>query len=312
MTLREEDERANDGGTRTAQKDKKLPAMQFYPGDWRRDVGVQSLSFHDRGVWFEMLMLMHGSERRGVLVLNGQRMSDDMIARAIGLDIQIFNQTLTTLVSTGVASREEGTGALINRRMLRDEHVRKIRVAAGSMGGNPALLKQNRTFHDKQHETPSSSSSISVSKEKTKTLTQSVPPEQLAGALPLVDGTEFLISVKQIHEWSRAYPAVNVRGEISRMKCWFEANPTRRKTSKGIARAIVSWLSRAQDKPTIQGGFNANTAQQRSDANLAAVKRAFEFFSDSEDSLFLGGGETCIDQRLGPEALRGETQGVAN
>ena len=47
-------------------KDKKLPALQFYPGDWRKDLGVQSLSFHDRGVWFEMLMLMHDSENRGV------------------------------------------------------------------------------------------------------------------------------------------------------------------------------------------------------------------------------------------------------
>ena len=71
MTRRAEAEYAPGECTRAVPRDKKLPAMQFYPGDWRKDIGVQSLSFHDRGVWFEMLMLMHGSERRGVLVLNG-------------------------------------------------------------------------------------------------------------------------------------------------------------------------------------------------------------------------------------------------
>ena len=155
-------------------KDKKLPALQFYPGDWRKDMGVQSLSFHDRGVWFEMLMLMHDSERRGVLVLNGKAMSDEMIARAIGLDNQMFNQTLTTLLTNGVADREQETGAVINRRMVRDEYLRKIRANAGSKGGNPVLLNQipttlvNQipTTPVKQKPTPSSSSSSSLSIKK--------------------------------------------------------------------------------------------------------------------------------------------------
>ena len=66
----------------------KLPALQFYPGDWRRDVGVQSLSFHDRGVWFEMVMLMHGSEVRGKLILNGKPIPEDALCRLLGLDNQ--------------------------------------------------------------------------------------------------------------------------------------------------------------------------------------------------------------------------------
>lgn len=145
-------------------KDRKLPALQFYPGDWRKDLGVQSLSFHDRGVWFEMLMLMHDSERRGVLILNGASMKPEMIARAIGLDNQTFNQSLTTLLSSGVASAEDSTGAIYSRRMVRDENLRKIRAEAGSKGGNPILVKQKSTTGDKQKSTPSSSSSSSVLK----------------------------------------------------------------------------------------------------------------------------------------------------
>lgn len=106
-------------------------------------------------VWFEMLMLMHDSERRGVLVLNGRAMGDDMVSQLLGLDNQTFNQIRTLLLDRGVASIEEETGALMNRRMVRDENLRKIRAESGSKGGNPVLLNQKPTTLDKQIPTPS-------------------------------------------------------------------------------------------------------------------------------------------------------------
>lgn len=148
----------------------KMPAIQFYPGDWRKDVGVQSLSFHDRGVWFEILMLMHESERRGLLVLNGRAMSEESLSRVLGLDKQSLTTTITTLIDQGIASRDEELGAVMCRRMVRDEALRRVRAECGKLGGNPALLgnttrnkdKQNSTSGDKQNPTPSSSSSTSV------------------------------------------------------------------------------------------------------------------------------------------------------
>lgn len=119
----------------------KLPAFQFYPADWRKDPGVQSLSYHDRGVWFEILCLMHESEQRGRLLLNGKPMPDEALARLLGLDKQILTKTLTTILSYGVASRALD-GALVNRRMVRDDELRKLRREVGKLGGNPALLNQ--------------------------------------------------------------------------------------------------------------------------------------------------------------------------
>jgi hypothetical protein len=142
----------------------KLPAFQFYPADWRKDPGVQSLSFHDRGIWFEILCLMHESEQRGKLLLNGKPMPDDALARLLGLDKQNLTKTLTTLLEYGVASRDE-QGALMNRRMVRDEELRKIRQESGKLGGNPNLVNQNSTKTKKevnQKSTPSSSSSSST------------------------------------------------------------------------------------------------------------------------------------------------------
>lgn len=148
-------------------KSDKLPALQFYPGDWRKDVGVQSLSYHDRGVWFEMLMLMHESEQRGKLLLNGAPMPMDALAKVLGLDNQILTNTLTTLATYGVTSICENTGAIMCRRMVRDEHIREIRKKSGRMGGNPALVNQksnqSATTGVKQNPTPSSSISSSTS-----------------------------------------------------------------------------------------------------------------------------------------------------
>lgn len=155
----------------------KLPAIQFYPADWRKDPGVQSLSFHDRGVWLEIICLMHESEQRGRLLLNGKPMPDEALARLLGLDKQIVTKTISTLLEYGVASIDPQTGALMNRRMVRDEDLRAVRQAAGKMGGNPALLKQkpttpvkqNETTGVKQKSTPSSSSSSSSSFAITET-----------------------------------------------------------------------------------------------------------------------------------------------
>lgn len=153
----------------------KLPAFQFYPADWRKDPAVQSLSYFDRGVWLEILCLMHESEQRGKLLLNGKKMPNEALARLLGLDKQILTKTLDTLIEYGVASIDEVTEALISRRMVRDEEIRRIRTEAGKKGGNPNLLNQNSNQtasknknEDNQISTPSVSASATFSSEEEK------------------------------------------------------------------------------------------------------------------------------------------------
>lgn len=122
----------------------KLPALQFYPGDWKRDAGVQSLSIHDRGVWFECLLLMHDSAERGVLLINGRPPTVAALARILGLSAEELAESLEAIEAAGVSSLRED-GAIFSRRMVRDEDIRSKRVKAGLKGGNPNLLKQNPT-----------------------------------------------------------------------------------------------------------------------------------------------------------------------
>lgn len=123
-------------------KEPKIPAMQFYPADWRKDLAVQSLSYHDRGVWFEMLCLMHESEQRGKLIVGGKPAQNDLVARLLGLSRQDYETTLKRLMESGVPSVCETTGAVMCRRMVRDEEIRLTRRRSGQMGGNPVLVKQ--------------------------------------------------------------------------------------------------------------------------------------------------------------------------
>jgi len=60
--------------------------------------------------------------------------------------------------------------------------------------------------------------------------------------------SEILHGVTQsdIDEWSIAYPAIEVTGEIMRAKQWLIDNPKNRKSN--VARFLSSWMNRAQER----------------------------------------------------------------
>ena len=106
-------------------------------------------------------------------------------------------------------------------------------------------------------------------KEKEK---DNIPPSEVCGelpgspppaaVLPLVDGTDFEISVEMVAELSSLYPAVDVEQQLRNMRGWLLANPKNRKTKAGIMRFVNSWLSREQNsaRPAAnqkQGGYTS-------------------------------------------------------
>jgi len=101
----------------------KLPASLFYWGDLLRDPDVRRCTHHELGVWMRVLCLMFEAETKGVLATKGVAWSDDDIVMAIGGKYEETLCAVTSLVTKGVASRNEA-GALINRRMYREEKER--------------------------------------------------------------------------------------------------------------------------------------------------------------------------------------------
>jgi hypothetical protein len=62
----------------------------------------------------------------------------------------------------------------------------------------------------------------------------------------LKNGQDWQPTDAQWDIWERAYPALNVYGELLKMDAWLLANPTRRKTERGMPKAVVAWLGRAK------------------------------------------------------------------
>lgn len=144
---------------------KKLPAFQFYPGDWLKDATLRRCTHEEKGVYIDMLCLMFECDERGVLSTAGRAWSDEEIARAIGGEYRRTLSCVRALAEKAVVSRSE-TGALYSRRMVRDEHKRKLCSEAGKRGGNPTLKgslkgssKGDSKGGPKRKPTPSSSAS---------------------------------------------------------------------------------------------------------------------------------------------------------
>ena len=65
--------------------------------------------------------------------------------------------------------------------------------------------------------------------------------------IPLNDGSQFSVTNPMVDEWLQAYPAVNVEQKLREMRAWALANPTKRKTRRGVQAFINRWLAKEQD-----------------------------------------------------------------
>lgn len=43
------------------------PSFQFYPGDWRSNTKLRRCTFAERGIWIDLLCMLHDSKEYGVL-----------------------------------------------------------------------------------------------------------------------------------------------------------------------------------------------------------------------------------------------------
>ncbi len=109
---------------------RKPPAFQFYPGDWRRDTALRSCSVAARGLWVDLMCLMHDGEPYGHLSVQGRALTDAQSASMVGLALPTYRKLLKELETAGVPSRDEKR-CLYSRRMVRDEQVRRARAEGG-------------------------------------------------------------------------------------------------------------------------------------------------------------------------------------
>lgn len=130
----------------------RRPAFQFYPADWRNNAKLRRCSWAARGVWIELMGLMHDSDEYGVL-----RWPLKQIAQALGAPLKLLNELVEcgvlygaerdeceAMIYTPRSGRRDGEPVELvpaqigpiwySPRMVRDEYVRAVRGEASRFG----------------------------------------------------------------------------------------------------------------------------------------------------------------------------------
>ena len=117
----------------------KRPAFMFYPNEWRGDLELRQCSPAARGLWVDLLCLMHEGGPYGHLTA-----PLELILRVVGVTEKVYAALLAELEGKRIFSRTEA-GVIYSRRMVKDEVDRGVRAENGRHGGRPAKVK---TFHE--------------------------------------------------------------------------------------------------------------------------------------------------------------------
>lgn len=139
---------------------KKLPAFQFYTGDWLKDPALSMCSPASRGVWIDLLSAMHELERSGQITGTPEQLS--RICRCTAAE---FGHALDELIATKTAdvTFRNGFVTVTNRRMKRESNSRKSANERVKRHRSTKKASDDTDVKRECNNTSSSSSSSSVS-----------------------------------------------------------------------------------------------------------------------------------------------------
>ncbi len=63
----------------------------------------------------------------------------------------------------------------------------------------------------------------------------------------------FKVTLPIVEEFQKDFPGIDVLQEIRSARAWSVSNPDRQKTMRGVMRFLCAWLSKAQNRPLING-----------------------------------------------------------
>lgn len=121
----------------------KHPWFKFFPANWRGNTKLRLCSIGARGLWMEMLCIMHDAEPYGHLLNNGVAVSNKQLAQLAGIQLTEVQKFMCELELAGVYSRTEDK-VIFSRKMVRDKEKSEKAKGWGSTGGNPELIGDDK------------------------------------------------------------------------------------------------------------------------------------------------------------------------
>lgn len=125
-------------------------------------------------------------------------------------------------------------------------------------------------------------------------------PSPIPAAFPIFrctgkpDARRWTLTDELIAELCDAFPGVAVRGECRKAWQWIEANPSKRKTAKGMPDFLFRWMTREQDRnrsqtPLPRGRPSAGEHNRGEAEEALEILRSMRRGSDGEDESNTGG-----------------------
>lgn len=115
--------------------------MKFYTSDWRADPRLKMCSPAARGMWIEMICLMHEATPYGHLLIHGQPPNEAQLASLTGIPFAELSDLVGELERMGVFSRTR-EGVIYSRKLVRMASRSAISRKNGKRGGNPNLRNE--------------------------------------------------------------------------------------------------------------------------------------------------------------------------
>lgn len=119
----------------TKPKSGRYPWFKFNPRRWLSDIELRSCSPAARGVWADMISIIHEADSGGYLLIGGEQPDAETMARIVGVSVKEYQALEKELERRKVFSRR-ADGAIYCRKTVREADA--AREPQGSPSGHPA------------------------------------------------------------------------------------------------------------------------------------------------------------------------------
>lgn len=216
-----------------------LPYYKAYPRDFIE--GTIGMPFEVKGAYRLVLDLIY---------MQGGNLPDDnrYISGLLGCTIRKWKALREELIAYG--KLQVNGGFLTNYRAVSELKIlaklqenNRENAAKGSKNNG---LQKRPLRHTEPDTEPDNTSSFQS--DVCPEAANAAPASPTMIELPALQDRLVKITEDDVAVWSEAYPAVNVRQQLSAIKAWLINNPKNRKTANGMRRFVNSWLGREQDR----------------------------------------------------------------
>lgn len=228
----------------------KLPFLKFYTTDWRSDPRLRMCSASARGVWIEMICLMHEAKPYGHLLVSGQPPNEAQLASLTGIPSSELSDGIAELENMGVFSRTK-EGVIYSRKLTTMKAKSAKARINGKKGGSPRLCKQTKkegslNLEDKGQDKPQR---LEARDQKEKEEPSGSSKKKRASRLP--DDWEL---PKDWGEWalSEGVDELTVRREADKFRDWWHAKSGREATKLDWKATWRNWIRNAIDRGMIR------------------------------------------------------------